>query len=95
MPTYAILNRNPDQDLATVLKPSFPEATIWSAQIAFVRDVATAAELSNKLGIRTKVGDVETGHLTHMVVIEVAPNYWGYTDASLWTWLKASFEASP
>lgn len=94
MTTFAILNRTPTQDLTGIVKAHYPDAHIWSPNVAFVRDTASATEVSGKLEIQTKSGDSITGKYTQIVVVEIAPNYWGFTESSLWGWLKASFEST-
>ena len=93
MTTYAILNRDPGQDVGALVAKVYADAYVWSSQVAFVRDSASPIEVSRKLDVVHKVDGGKEGTHEQIVVIEAAPSYWGYTDTALWNWLKTSFEA--
>jgi hypothetical protein len=96
MTVYAILTRNPQQDFVGAVSRAFPEAQMWSNHVAFVQDAGSAIDVSRRIGVRARSADgseVLPG-LDQIVVIEVSPNYWGFTDSALWAWLKKSFEAA-
>jgi hypothetical protein len=90
MAVYAILNRNPDQDLGTLVKGVFSDAYVWSREVAFVRELASAQDVAIRLGVPPPG---ESEGLTQIIVIEASPNYWGFTGTDFWAWLKAAYEA--
>lgn len=93
MATFAILSRA-GAAAATAISAAFPDHHIWSNEVAFVRAAGSAKEVSEKLGVQHQGPDgTIAGTLNQTVVVEVSPNYWGFTEQTLWAWLKNSFEA--
>lgn len=94
MAVFVILSENPQPDLRANIERTFPEQHFhWSDRVSFVRASGTSRDLAGKIGVQTR-GDqnqVKAG-LTGVAISELSPNYYGWTNASLWDWLKSSFE---
>ena len=67
----------------------------WSDEISFVAGAGTARTVAEGLGIKTIGQDGgATAGIDKAIVIEVAPSYWGWTDAAFWSWLTNAFQES-
>jgi hypothetical protein len=94
MSTFAILTRVAGQNLEGYVAAAYPDNHyVWSPSVVFVQSSGTAREISERVGITRKdaAGNL-TGAINQAVVVEIKPSYWGFTDQTLWGWLKSSFE---
>ncbi|HYI39519.1 MAG TPA: hypothetical protein VE053_04285 [Allosphingosinicella sp.] len=95
MPVYAVITAKPEPLVESLLAAKYAEKHYKYSDTAWI--VATpdsAATLSISLGGKQKLPDGGLiGALDgYLLVSELTPNYWGFSNQAFWNWLKQAHE---
>lgn len=95
MPVYAVITPQPEPLVESQLAAKYAGKYYKFADTSWLVSTAdSAATLSVNLGGKQKLPDgTLTGALDgYILVTEVTPNYWGFSNQAFWTWLKSAHE---
>lgn len=94
MSTFSITTARPEPRVDEALTAHYAGNFYrWSDNVAFVTTSETARELAAKVGVKSSSeGEIEQGGITDILVVKVAPSYWGFSTKEFWEWLRSSLE---
>ena len=94
MAVYAVISESPNPALRAAMEKLYGASLFhWSDRVSFVTAPGPAQSVSESLGVRTRLPDgTITEGIGDTIVIQVAPSYWGWTNAGFWAWPTAAFQ---
>jgi hypothetical protein len=94
MPTYSVITLAPDQRVTDAINVLYAGNFYhWSDRVSFVTASETAQQVAEKLGVKPKAdGSAQDDGVTNIVVLKLAPSYWGFSTQEFWDWLQLSLQ---
>ena len=95
MSVYTVFSENPQPELRSAIEREFPGAFHhWSPTVSFIQGAGPVRSIAEQLGIKSRdPNGIVSGTIDSAFVMEASPSYFGWSKATLWEWLKGSFEA--
>ena len=93
MAVFAVVSKVLQPALAARIAQSYPELFEWSDRAWIIQTNDNATKIARNLGVSERdASGQESSEFGHVVVLQLAPSYWGYGPTPIWEWMKSAFE---